>query len=119
VTTRAVACAAACALTLSLASCGSQSKPAAGGPNPNDKRAVALGCLQNQQLPARLTGQKSIQVDGTGGPRVEFLLSSGEAEGRQFQGDAQGAEQIGSALLFVNQGSEDQLKKIETCLENQ
>jgi hypothetical protein len=118
--TRAVACGLACALALGGIGCGSQSKPAAGGPNPNDKRAVALACIRDQQgLDAHLTGQKSIKVDGAGGPRVEFLLSGGEAEGRQFQGDAQGAEQIGSALLFVNAANDDQLKKIETCLENQ
>ena len=118
-TTRAAACAAACALTLTFAGCGSESKPAAGGPDPNDKRAVALACIRDEGLPARLAGEKSIEVDGTGGPRVEFLLSSGEAEGKQFQGGAQGAEQIGSALLFVNAASEEQLKKIETCLEDQ
>jgi len=117
--TRSAAFASACALALASAGCGTSSKPGK-GPDPNDKRAVALGCIRDEQgLPARLTGQKSIQVDGPGGPRIEFLLSNGEAEGRQFQGDAQGAEQIGSALLFVNQGNDDQLKKLETCLENQ
>ena len=53
------------------------------------------------------------------GPRIEFLISGGEAEGRQFQGDAQGAEQIGSTLLFLNDGSEEQLEKLETCLDDQ
>lgn len=119
-TQRLPALTAACALALTYAGCGTESKPASGAPNPNDKRAVALSCIRDEQgLPARLTGQKSIQVDGPGGPRIEFLLSSGEAEGRQFQGGAQSAEQIGSALLFVNQASEDDLKKLETCLENQ
>lgn len=91
-----------------------------GGPDPNDKRAVALACIRDDQdLPARLSGEKSIQVDGAGGARVEFTVSSGEAEGRQFQGEAQDAEQIGAALLFINGASEEQLKKIETCLEAQ
>jgi hypothetical protein len=123
-TTR-VAAACACALLVAAAGCGS-SGGAAGtggggqGPNPNDKRAVALACLRDEQgLDARLTGQKSIQVDGRGGPRIEFSISAGEAEGRQFQGQAEGAEQIGVALLFVNQGSDALLKKIETCLEDQ
>ena len=35
---------------------------------------------------------------------IEFFVSSGEAEAQQFQGEAQGAEQVGAALLFVNQG---------------
>ena len=111
----------ACALLLGVTGCGSDGGGGGGGaPDPNDKRAVALACIRDEQgLEARLAGEKSIQVDGAGGPRVEFMGSWGEAEGRQFQGEAQDAEQIGAALLFINQGSEKQLKKIETCLEDQ
>ena len=111
----------ACALLAGAAGCGSDGGGGGGGgPDPNDKRAVALACIRDDQgLEARLAGEKSIQVDGARGPRVEFNVSSGEAEGRQFQGEAQGAEQIGVALLFINDGSEDQLEKIETCLEAQ
>ncbi|HEV2724555.1 MAG TPA: hypothetical protein VGV10_07965 [Thermoleophilaceae bacterium] len=121
-TTRAAALAAACALSLAVAGCGAEGKSEAGGaaPDPNDKRAVALACIRDEQgLEARLSGEKAIQVDGPGGARIEFLLSSGEAEGRQFLGGAQNAEQIGSALLFVNQAGEEQLTKVETCLEDQ
>jgi len=117
---RLPACAVACALALASTGCGAESQSETEGPDPNDKRAVALACIRDDEgLPARLAGEKSIQVDGPGGPRIEFLLSGGEAEGRQFQGGAQGAEQIGSALLFVNRASEDQLEKIEICLEDQ
>ena len=122
VTTRAATIAAACALTIGGAGCGGgESTPAAeGAPDPNDKRAVALACIRDEQgLDARLSGGKSIQVDGPGGARIEFLLSGGEAEGRQFLGGAQGAEQIGSALLFVNDAGEDQLEKVEACLQDQ
>ena len=115
---RSATAAAACALCLIPVGCGSGGG-GGGGPNPNDKRAVALDCIRDAGLEAALTGEKSIQVDGASGPRVEFLVSSGEAEARQFQGDAQAAEQIGAALLFVNQAGEKDLKKIETCLENQ
>lgn len=113
--------AAACALALAATGCGSNGGGGDGdGPDPNDKRAVALVCLRDEQgLQARLAGEKSIQVDGPEGPRIEFSVSSGEAEGRQFQGEAQAAEQIGVALLFVNRGSDEELKKIETCLEQQ
>ncbi len=119
VTTRAAL--AACALSLAVAGCGGESKPDAGGaPDPNDKRAIALACIRDEQgLEARLSGERAIQVDGPGGARIEFLLSGGEAEGRQFLGGAQNAEQIGSALLFVNQAGEEQLTKVETCLEDQ
>ncbi len=122
VTTRAATLAAACALTIAVAGCnGSDKEPSAeSAPDPNDKRAVALACIRNEKgLDARLSGEKSIQVDGPHGARIEFLLSGGEAEGRQFLGGAQGAEQIGSALLFVNDADEDQLTKVEGCLEDQ
>jgi len=122
---RRSAAAAACAAALALVSCGGSDEPARPGgkgqaPDPNDKRAVALDCFVNQEgLQARLVGEQSIQVGAEGGPRVEFLISGGEAEGRQFQGDAQGAEQIGSTLLFLNDGTEDQIEKLEKCLDDQ
>ena len=50
---------------------------------------------------------------------MEFFVSSGEAEARQFQGEAQGAQQVGAALLFVNDGSMRLLEKIEDCLAKQ
>lgn len=118
-----IALAAACAATLVASGCGIGGDDDAisqAGPNPNDKRAVALACMRRQkQLPARLVGDKSIQVDGPDAPRVEFFVSSGEAEARQFQGKGQGAEQVGAALLFVNGGSDDVLKKVEDCLAKQ
>lgn len=109
----------ACAIVLVAGGCGSDDGGGgAAAPDPNDKRAVALACLRDDQgIQARLVGEKSIQVDGAGGPRIEFSVSSGEAEGRQFQGEAQDAEQIGPALLFINDGSEELLEKIETCLQ--
>ena len=117
--TRAAAALAACTLALAVG-CGSDDAPLPAGVDKNDKRAVALACITGEKgLEARLSGDKTIQVDGREGARIEFLLSSGEAEGRQFLGGAQGAEQIGAALLFVNAASEDDLKKIESCLEDQ
>jgi hypothetical protein len=90
------------------------------GPNPNDKRGVALACITREEgLPARLVGEKSIQVDGPDAPRIQFFVSSGEAEARQFQGQGQGAEQIGAALLFVNGGDDEVLRKLEDCLAKQ
>ena len=51
-------------------------------------------------------------------PRIEFFVTSGEAEGRQFQGNAQGAEHIGNALLFVREADDDLLEEIEGCLQD-
>lgn len=108
---------AACALALGPAGCGSDEPVTGDEPDPNDKRAVALDCFVNEAgLEAELTGEQSIQVDGPTGPRVEFFLSNGEAEGQQFKGEAQGAEQVGPALLFVNDGSDEMLEDLENCL---
>jgi hypothetical protein len=119
---RAMCAGAAIAAALLAAGCGSDGgSPSAGGaPNPNDTRGVALACITNEKnLEARLVGKKSIQVGGPDGARVEFFVTSGEAEGLQFQGQAQGAEQVGSALLFVNSASEHQLDLVEQCLDDQ
>lgn len=122
---RRSAAAAACAAALALAACGGSDAPARPGgkgqpPDPNDKRAVALDCITNKEgLQAQFEGKQAIQVGTPGGPKIEFLISGGEAEGRQFQGDAQGAEQIGSTLLFLNNGTDEDLGKIEKCLDDQ
>ena len=104
---------------LGLAGCGGDDAIREAGPNPSDKRGVALACIKGAGVPAALSGEKSIQVDGPDAPRIEFFVSSGEAEGQQFQGEAQGAEQVGAALLFVNQGDDEMLQKIEDCLAKQ
>ena len=101
------------------AGCGGSEPGGAGeqGPDPNDKRAVAIDCITNDAgLPAQPVGEKSIQVDGPGGPRIEFFLSTGEAESQQFKGEAQDAEQVGSTLLFVGRAGDEELEKIEECL---
>ena len=104
-----------------LASCGSDSGDSGGaGPDPNDKRAVALDCLQGKDIESELSGENAIQVgaDPDTDPRIEFFVTSGEAEGRQFLGNAQGAEHIGTALLFVRQGDDDLLEEVEGCLQD-
>lgn len=115
-TARALTLAAVCALAAGGMGCGSGG---GGGPNPNDKRRVALQCITDRGLEARLAGEKSILVNGAAGPRVEFFVSSGEAEARQFQGEAQGAEQVGAALLFVNGAGDRVLEQVEGCLAQQ
>ena len=90
-------------------------------PDPNDKRAVALDCLlYEKEIHAELTGENAITVgdEPDTDPRIEFFVTTGEAEGRQFQGNAQGAEHIGNALLFVRDGSDDLLEEIEACLQD-
>lgn len=107
----------ALALALSMGACGSEDPVTGDEPDPNDKRAVALDCFTNEAgLEAQLVGEQSILVGGPTGPRVEFFLTVGEAESQQFKGEAQAAEQLGSTLLFVNDGSDEVLEKLEDCL---
>ena len=86
--------------------------------DPNDKRAVAHECITEEQgLDARLTGgRRGRHLEGA--PRIKFFLTAGEAEAEQFEGRGEGAEQIGNALLFVRQGSEEDLTAVEECLND-
>jgi hypothetical protein len=104
----------ACAL-LAAAGCGDPDYDA----DPNDKRAVTLECLtETKDLEARLDGEDAIVVGNErNGPRIRFFLTSGEAEAEQFEGRGEGAEQIGNALLFTRDGSEQVLSEVENCLD--
>lgn len=86
--------------------------------DPNDERALAFDCITRVAgLEATLEGERFVQVNQPpAGARIEFLQFSGEAEGRQLEGDAEGSEQIGSTLLFVNGESDETLEVLEECL---
>lgn len=103
------------------AGCGSDStgSAASAGPNPNDKQAVALDCIKGKDIPVQQRGEDGLQVGNPAtGPRIEFFLTNGQAEGKQFAGDAQGAEQIGPSLLYTRGAQDELLEKIEDCLDN-
>jgi hypothetical protein len=104
-----------------MAGCGASDTggSAGAGPDPNDKQAVALDCLNGKDVPVARRGDSGLQVgDPASGPRIVFYLTNGQAEGKQFAGGAQGAEQIGAALLYVRQGNDDLLQKVEDCLDD-
>jgi hypothetical protein len=103
-----------------LPGCAIGSSDGSGNADDSDKQAVALDCLtKDKGLDARDDGDNAITVDNPKtGPRIVFYLTSGEAEARQFEGDAEGSEQIGSALLFVRDGSDDVLNDVESCLDD-
>jgi len=105
---------AVCALGLAVAGCGGGSS-SDGPKSPGDKQESTRLCLVDEGFDARSVGAV-IEIDGPDGPRVEFNISSGESETRTFKGEAQGAEQIGSTLLFVGPAGDEELKKIETCV---
>jgi hypothetical protein len=95
---------------------------------PEDKRGIALACIRDEKgIEATPVGDKGIAVGsdtpsgGTGGEdsRIDFFQSSLEAEGEQFEGRAEGAEQIGAALFYVRELPEQTLVEIEDCLNEQ
>jgi hypothetical protein len=98
-----------------LAACGSDD--AAPSEDDSDKRAAAMACLEEAGIEARLEGEEEIVIgDGADAPRIQFFLTAGESEAAQFEGDGEGAEQIGSALLYVGSGSDALLEDVENCL---
>jgi hypothetical protein len=103
------------AAALAVAGCGDDG--ADGGGDDQDKRAATEACLRDEGLPTRLRGDNELLVgDPRTGPMVRFYLTGGEAEAAQFQGNAEGSEQISSALLFVREADDDLLDQVEACV---
>jgi hypothetical protein len=114
--------AASCLAVLALAGCGSTSvHPAGSGhgkvDDPRTAKSDHLACMRAHHLPVQPVGLTGIQIGAApAGPRVVFTPAPGAAQGDQIQAQVQGAEVIGSALLYPNQGSDTELNQIETCL---
>ncbi len=106
-----------------LAACGSDDAAPVG--EDASLTEAALACLtETKGVDARQTGDEEIQLTSDeDGPRIQFFLNSGEAEAAQFEGDAEGAEQIGAALLFVDPEltpeTERAVEAAEECLADQ
>lgn len=107
-------------LVVVLAACGSNDAAPVG--DESDTRAKALACITEEKgIEAREDGDDEIVLNGGADrPRIRFYLTAGEAEAAAFEGDGEGAEQIGAALLFVepevHEETEDLLKDVEDCL---
>lgn len=75
-------------------------------------------CMQAAGLPAVRVGQTKIQVGSLpAGPTVVFAADPNAAENEQITGQAQGAEVIGAALLYVHGAPDPELAKLEACLQ--
>jgi hypothetical protein len=105
-------------LAAGLAGCSVGSDDASPLEDDSDPRGATLRCLTDEKgLTAREQGDSELLVeDPRRGPRIVFYLTSGQAEAAQFEGDGEGSEQIGPALLFVRDGSDDLLEDVEDCL---
>lgn len=116
--TRTLALLAAAAAGLGGCSIGSNDASSGDG----DVQSDTLACLTDEKgLEARAVEEEDTILvgDPDTGPRIVFYLTAGEAEAAQFEGDGEGAEHIGAALLFVRQGTDDVLEDVENCLGEQ
>ena len=117
---------------LALSGCGSTAKPIAGTLKAittshkavDDPRKKHIQCLQQDHIAVRrvqttVAGQSlpGLQAGiAPSGPTVGFEPTPGDAQGVQIHGQAQGAEVIGSALLYPNQAADALLAKVEDCV---
>jgi hypothetical protein len=112
--------AAAAVLAVVLSACASTAKPPQGHGKIDDPRTNKpnhLACLKALGLPAQEAGRTSIQIGPLpAGPTVHFEPTPGAAQALQILGQTQGAEVIGSALLYTHQASDGELSQIESCL---
>jgi hypothetical protein len=80
----------------------------------------ALACLESKDIPAKQTGENGDELLLDAGPKITFFLTADEAISEQFRGRGEGAEQIGTALLYVppetSQKNDDLLHDVEVCL---
>jgi hypothetical protein len=103
-----------------IAASGCGSSDAAPKVDESDTPGVALACLEESGIKATRTGENDNQLVLDSGQKIKFYLTAAEAEAAQFQGKGEGAEQIGSALLFVDpqttKQQDDTLHDVEICL---
>ena len=121
--------AAAIVVALALSACGSTTKPVAGTPQAaaqakkglNDPRPKHIACLRSDHVTDiheyTTDGRPAFQV-GTkpSGPTVVFEATPGMGQGVQISGSDQGAEIIGSALVFPNDAPAKLDHEVETCV---
>lgn len=77
-----------------------------------------LECLRGEHLAVQVLSSTKLQVGpAPAGPTIVFTPTAGAAQARQIDATAQGAEVVGTALLYPNQGSDSELTGIEDCLD--
>ena len=111
------------AAAIALSACGSSVKPATGSrgkiDDPRTARSNHINCITQHNLPVQKVGLNEILVGAQpSGPRVVFEPTPGMAQGAQISGtrSEQGAEVIGSALVYPNSASEQETKVVENCI---
>jgi hypothetical protein len=105
-----------------LAAAGCGSSDAGGSADKSDLPGTALACLEDNDIAAQRTGENGDELVLDAGPKIKFYLTADEAIAEQFRGRGEGAEQIGTALLFVDPETSDEqddvLHDVEVCLSD-
>lgn len=70
-------------------------------------------CLEAAGLPVRVLDAEDLAI---GSVRVHFDATSGAAQADQFENHEQGAEVIGSALVYPGNAGDSEMTKIEGCI---
>jgi hypothetical protein len=94
-----------------FAACGAPDERSRGEYDP---RLPVVSCLREHDVPARRDAGIAILAERV---RIDFMATPGEAEARQITGRAQGAEQIGRALIWVGRAPDDLLDTVEDCVD--
>ena len=79
-----------------------------------DPREPVASCLRQEGIAGRLVDGRTVKAAGV---RIESLTPTGQEEARQVEGLAQGAEQIGRALIWVGRAPDELLAAIEECVD--
>lgn len=98
------------------------STPGGAQPVAFDPRDAPLGCIHGKGIDAEKHAEQTdrlVILPATSGAYVVFAATAQDAQGRQIRNEAPGAEVIGPHLLTVGRLSDDELRKIETCLQAQ
>ncbi len=82
--------------------------------DPRTTKSNHVQCLRADSLSVREVGNSDLLVAGS--VRVHFEPTPGAAQARQMEGGDQGAEVIGSALLYPGQAPDAELTEIEHCI---
>jgi hypothetical protein len=118
---------------LALSACGTATPGHGKLDDPRSGTGNHLACLQQAHLPVQevtlteageptsdpVLSHPGLQIGALpAGPTVVYDPTAGAAQASAIGGTGhyQGAEVIGSALLYVHGGSDSELKQIETCL---
>lgn len=105
---------------VAMTGCGSLAHPSQGRGRVDDPVTAAghFACLLAHHLPAVTVGATGIQIGSLpAGPTIQFVPTTGAATASQIENTEQGAEVIGSALLYPNQAPNSELNTIEDCLD--